>query len=70
MAKSVYSVSGMKCEHCKANVENALRGIVGVRLAEVDLAAGNVSIDFDEAVVAPEQLKETVDNSGRYELSL
>lgn len=70
MAKNVYAVSGMKCEHCKANVENALKGVEGVRSAEVDLSAGNVTVDFDEAVVKPEQLKEAVDNSGRYELSL
>ena len=27
MAKNVFSVSGMKCGHCKLNVENALKAV-------------------------------------------
>ncbi|MCR5077687.1 MAG: cation transporter [Prevotella sp.] len=70
MAKNVFAVSGMKCEHCKANVENALKAVNGVREAEVSLADANVKVEYDEAVVTPVQLKEAVDNSGRYEMSL
>ena len=32
-----YAVSGMKCVHCKANVENALKALNGVVSAELIL---------------------------------
>ncbi|MDD5862006.1 MAG: cation transporter [Prevotella sp.] len=68
--KKTFAVSGMKCGHCKMNVENALKAVSGVKSAEVNLDAANVTVDYDEAAVTPEQLKAAVDNSGRYELSL
>ena len=37
MKKNVYAVSGMKCVHCKANVENALKALNGVVSAELIL---------------------------------
>lgn len=70
MTKNVFKVSGMKCEHCKANVENALQAVDGVQRAEVSLADACVEVEYDESVVAPDQLKDAVDNSGRYEMSL
>lgn len=68
--KKTFAVSGMKCGHCKMNVENALKAVAGVRSAEANLEAANVTVDYDESAVKPEQLKTAVDNSGRYELSL
>ena len=32
-------IDGMKCMHCKASVEKALKGVAGVTEAEVDLEA-------------------------------
>ena len=37
MKKNVYAVSGMKCVHCKANVENVLKALNGVVSAEANL---------------------------------
>jgi len=68
MEKNTYAVSGMKCEHCKANVENALKALEGVRSVEASLSDANVTVEYDECVVGPEQIKEAVENSGRYEL--
>ena len=36
----VYTVKGMSCNHCKANVEKAISSIEGVEKVEVDLAKG------------------------------
>ena len=36
----VYHVSGMNCNHCKANVEKIISGIAGVESVEVDLVKG------------------------------
>ena len=70
MKKNVYAVSGMKCVHCKANVENALKALNGVVSAEANLEEANVTVEYDESKVNPSEIKEAVDNSGRYELSL
>lgn len=68
--KKTFTVNGMKCVHCKANVENAIKALAGVASAEANLEEKNVTVDYDEAQVAPEQLKQAVDEAGRYELTL
>ncbi len=70
MKKNVFAVSGMKCVHCKANVENALKAVDGVQSAEVNLEDANVTVEYDESKVTSSHLKDTVDNCGRYEMSL
>lgn len=39
-----YRVKGMSCNHCKANVERAIRGVDGVTDVAVDLAAGMATV--------------------------
>ena len=39
MATKTFNVNGMKCVHCKANVENAIQSLVGVQHAEANLEA-------------------------------
>lgn len=68
--EKVFQVTGMKCEHCEARVENALKNLNGVKSAKADHNANNVTVDYDESAVTPEQLKGAVDGIGHYELSL
>ncbi|WP_018463374.1 heavy-metal-associated domain-containing protein [Segatella paludivivens] len=68
MTKKIFSVNGMKCVHCKANVENAIKSINGVNDAVADIDAKNVTVDFDDKVVFDTDIKSAVENSGRYEL--
>ena len=70
MMNKTFKVDGMKCVHCKANVENAIKSLAGVVSADADLDAKCVTVDYDESQVAPEQIKQAVDAAGRYELSL
>lgn len=65
-----FTVDGMKCPHCQANVENALKAVAGVRSAKADIEAKSVTVDYDDAQVAPEQLKQAVDEAGHYEMTL
>jgi len=67
--KQTFSVSGMKCVHCKANVENAIKGVNGVTTAEANLEAANVVVDF-EAPATVEAIRDAVNEAGRYELTL
>jgi len=43
-------VEGMKCMHCKASVEKALKAVPGVTDAEVDLEAKTARIVLREDV--------------------
>lgn len=70
MTQKTFKVSGMKCPHCQANVENALRNVAGVQTAEANVAAANVTVCYDELLVKPQMLKDAVDALGRFELSL
>lgn len=43
-------IEGMKCMHCKASVEKALKAVAGVKDAEADLEAKTARIVLDENV--------------------
>lgn len=70
MKKETFAVIGMKCPRCKANVEDALLAIKGVSNVVANLSDAKVTIEYDESTVSPSDIKETVDNCGRYELLL
>ena len=60
----------MKCEHCEAKVEEALKALPGVASAKADRTAAGVTVAFDPATVAPGQMKEAVDDLGRFEMQI
>ncbi len=70
MEIKTFEVSGMKCEHCKAHVEEAIQSLAGVKSAEVSLADKNVKVEYDSAAVKPEDMKAAVDGAGHYEMIL
>ncbi|MFJ2651614.1 heavy-metal-associated domain-containing protein [Streptomyces sp. NPDC087420] len=41
---TVYTVTGMTCDHCKSSVAKAVGGIDGVLSVEVDVKAGRVAV--------------------------
>lgn len=50
-----YQISGMTCNHCKANVERAIRGVEGVKGVTVDLVSGTATVTGEhdaEALIA------------------
>ena len=70
MTKNTFLVSGMKCVNCKANVERALKALPGVVEAVVSLEDANVTVDYDEALVTPQQMKDAVEDFGRFEMTI
>jgi copper chaperone len=67
--KKTFNVSGMKCSHCAANVENALKAVNGVNNAEACLEDKTVTVDFDDQQTGIAELKAAVEETGRYELT-
>lgn len=56
-------IDGMKCMHCKATVEKALKEVEGVKEAEANLEAKTVTIILD-ADVPDEALMAAVKEKG------
>jgi len=64
MANTKLHVTGMTCGHCQTKVEQALKGIVGVYSAVVDLQDGEAEVDFDDDQVTTAQLIGAVQQAG------
>jgi Cu+-exporting ATPase len=57
-------VLGMSCASCQHHVEAALLSTAGVQSAFVDLMAHRARVVFDPALVAPDQLVESIRSAG------
>ncbi|MEK3732291.1 MULTISPECIES: copper ion binding protein [Paenibacillus] len=62
MQQVTLTVEGMSCNHCVASVEGALKeaGATG----KVDLAAGTVTVEYDESKLSLDSLKEAIEEQG------
>ncbi|MFI3290055.1 MAG: SO_0444 family Cu/Zn efflux transporter [Rikenellaceae bacterium] len=56
-----FSVKGMRCNHCKANVESAIAALEGVVAVNIDLSSGIVDVEGD---VSPDQVCKAVSSLG------
>jgi Cu+-exporting ATPase len=63
-ARFEFSVTGMNCASCAANIERALRRVGGVRQANVNLAAGRAAVLYDPGRVGPRDLARAVREAG------
>ncbi len=57
-----YRVEGMTCEHCKATVENGLKGLEGVSSVVADRNTGVVSVEAE--TLNEDQIRERVNSLG------
>ncbi len=63
-AKFEFSVTGMSCASCAANVERALKKTRGVRDAVVNLVAGRATVHYDPQLAGPRDLTNAVREAG------
>jgi copper chaperone len=64
MANVKLRVTGMTCSHCQAKVEKALKAVIGVYSAVIDLPDGEAEVDFDDDSVTTDQLVAAVAQAG------
>lgn len=64
MATKTFPVYGMRCTHCKAKVESALQALDGVAKANASLPDKNVEVEFDDAKVTANAMKNAVAEVG------
>lgn len=57
MQTELLKVTGMTCGACISNVTKALKAINGVGDVKVSLSAGEATVQFNERLTSPEQLK-------------
>jgi len=55
-------IAGMSCGHCARAVENALRGLDGVRVERVEI--GGATVAYDRAKVERDALTRAVEAEG------
>ena len=64
MKTELLIVTGMTCGRCVNSFTRALKAIAGVGDVNVTLATGETSVQYDEKLTAPEQLRSAVENAG------
>ena len=62
MASITLKVEGMSCSHCVNAVEGAVKKL-GAQ-AKVDLASKSVAVEFDEAKLSLEAIKNAIEDQG------
>ena len=64
MAKVKFSVSGMTCAACQANVTKSVSKLKGVKNVDVNLLAGSMTAEFDEAIITSGDIISAVESIG------
>ena len=64
MQTELLKVTGMTCGGCISNVTQALKAIPGVGDVNVSLSAGEATVQYDERLTSPDQLKSAVKGAG------
>ena len=55
------NVPDISCEHCERAITSALQPVEGVRTVSVDISAKQVLVDYDEAHVNVEKMKDILE---------
>ena len=64
MQTEIVKVTGMTCGGCISNVTHALKAVSGVSEVDVSLSAGAATVQYDERLTSPYQLKLAVTGAG------
>lgn len=62
--KQSFSVTGMSCAACSAAVERAVKTLTGIRQAQVNLLLNTLTVDYEEAVLNPQDIINAVTKAG------
>lgn len=60
MATTVLTVPDISCEHCVRTVTNALTPVEGIKQVSVDIPSKQVSVEYDEARVDVDTMREVL----------
>ena len=60
MSNITLNVPDISCEHCERTITNALSPLEGVRTVRVDIPAHQVKVDYNEAQVSIDRIKDVL----------
>jgi len=60
----VLKVEGMTCGGCVRNVAHALKALAGVGEVKVSLPTGQASVEYDERLTSPAQMRLALKGAG------
>jgi len=60
MATTILSVPDISCAHCERTISDALTPVEGIRSVQVDIPEKQVRVDYDEAQVSIERMKDVL----------
>lgn len=61
--REIVKVNGVSCGHCVSAIEESVGKLVGVSNVDVELASGEVTVQFNEPTTV-EKIKETIEEQG------
>ncbi len=64
MEQKTLNVQGMSCGHCVKAIEGSVGELAGVNSVKVHLQENKVDVEYDNAQVSLEKIKETIDDQG------
>lgn len=64
VAKVTIKIGGLSCASCVAKVEGVLRGIDGVAFASVNLATGQVAVEYLPAAIDLQEIRGAISRAG------
>ncbi len=64
MKTEIYNISGMSCAACSASVTRVVSRLDGVKLCDVNLLTGKMTVNFDENKVRHEDFVRVVEKAG------
>lgn len=62
MERVSLKIEGMSCGHCVRTVDQALRGIEGIEVEQVNV--GSAIVAYDSSTVKPEEIERAVSEEG------
>lgn len=60
MTTKLLTVPDISCEHCERAIKQALAGVGGVESVVVDIPGHQVTVQFDDAAVSLERIKDVL----------
>jgi len=64
MQTELIKITGMTCGGCVGKVTKALKAVYGVGDVTVSLAAGEATVQYDQRLTSPAQMKSAVKGAG------
>jgi copper chaperone CopZ len=64
MENLILRVEGMSCGHCEIAIQDAIRKLPGIKKTKATRRKKQVAVDYNTALVTPEQIADAVNATG------